>query len=218
MANIHGRKLRNYFRYKDLQIRIIATSLIYMFLIILTTLGVILYPLVTDMFLSDDINTQYQAAQTFIVLMRRLVPAVVIMFSVVFLHQVSLTHRICGPLVNFTNSFRMISKGDLSRKVFLRQGDYLKKECQRINDMIDGLAILISRFRTNHGRLISMLEKARVRAKDLETKRQVGEALEVIRREAQLVTEDLEVFKLKSDSQTSDTDINSETEELDKEP
>ena len=84
MANIHNRKLRNYFRYKDLQIRIIATSLIYMFLIILTTLGVILYPLVTDMFLSDDINTQYQAAQTFIVLMRRLVPAVLIMFSVVF--------------------------------------------------------------------------------------------------------------------------------------
>jgi methyl-accepting chemotaxis protein len=179
-----------------------------MFLIILTTLGVILYPLIIDMFMSDDIDTQYQAAQTFIMLMRRLVPAVVIMFSVVFLHQVSITHRICGPLVNFTNSFRKISEGDLTRKVFLRQGDYLKKECQRINEMIDGLVILVSRFRADHGRLISVLEKAREHAKDLETKKQVGKALEIIRREAQLVTKDLEIFRLENKSQASDTDIN----------
>ena len=216
MASRRDRKLRNYFRYKDLQIRIIATSLIYMFLIILTTLGVILYPLIIDMFLSDDINTQYQAAQTFIMLMRRLVLAVVIMFSVVFLHQVSITHRICGPLINFTNSFRKISEGDLTRKVFLRQGDYLKKECQRINDMIDGLVILVSRFRADHGRLITVLEKARKHAKDLETKKQVGKALEIIRSEAQLVSEDLAVFKLESESQASDKNINFKTKDPDR--
>ncbi len=217
MARRRDRKLRNYFRYKDLQLRIIATSLIYMFLIILTTLSVIVYPLVTDMFLSDDMNIQYQAAQTFIVLMRRLVPAVVIMFAVVFLHQVSVTHRICGPLVNFTNTFKTISKGDLTRKVFLRQGDYLKKECQRINEMIDGLAILVSRFRDDHGKLITLLENAKGRAKDLETKRQVGKALEIIRREAQLVSEDIAVFKLTKESQDSDINIDTETEVLNKE-
>ncbi|MCK4793369.1 MAG: hypothetical protein KAV87_57095 [Desulfobacteraceae bacterium] len=216
MASRRDRKLRNYFRYKDLQIRIIATSLIYMFLIILTTLGVILYPLIIDMFLSDDINTQYQAAQTFITLMRRLVPAVAIMFSVVFLHQVSVTHRICGPLVNFTKSFRKISEGDLTRKVFLRHGDFLKKECQRINEMIDGLVIILSRFRDDHGKLISVLEKAREHAKDLETKKQVGKALEIIRREAQLVSEDLAIFKLESESQASGTDINFKTKDPDK--
>ena len=217
MARRRDRKLRNYFRYKDLQLRIIATSLIYMFLIILTTLSVIVYPLVTDMFLSDDMNIQYQAAQTFIVLMRRLVPAVVSMFAVVFLHQVSVTHRICGPLVNFTNTFKTISKGDLTRKVFLRQGDYLKKECQRINEMIDGLAILVSRFRDDHGKLITLLENAKGRAKDLETKRQVGKALEIIRREAQLVSEDIAVFKLTKESQDSDINIDTETEVLNKE-
>jgi len=43
----------------------------------------------------------------------------------VFIHQLTLTHHICGPLVNFLNTFNKISQGNLARKVQLRFFDDL---------------------------------------------------------------------------------------------
>jgi len=167
-----------------------------MFLVIIITVGVILSPLIYDMFLSQDVGVQYHAAQTFLTLVKRLVPAVMAMFILILLHQVLITHRICGPIVNFTNTFKKIAEGDLTRKVFLRQGDYLKKECEKINEMIDALARLLSRISSDHEKLLSVLEEVMARVDDLDTKIKVEEALKIVKHEAQLVTQDLSLVKL----------------------
>ena len=140
MSHLDNRRLKNLFINKGLQFKIIMTSLVYMFLVMVVTTGAILYPDLYTMFSSQELSAQYQAAQNFLVLAKRIIPSTVILFVLFFIHQLFMTHKICGPLVNFTTTFKKIGDGDLSRRVILRKGDYLKVECEAINGMIEGLS------------------------------------------------------------------------------
>ena len=73
-------------------------------------------------------------------------------------HQILITNRICGPLANFSHTFKRLAEGDLTRKVYLRQRDHLKKECTKINEMIYGLSCILKRLMENHRKLILTLE------------------------------------------------------------
>lgn len=199
MGSRKDRKFRNYLINRDIQLRIISANLLYMAAVVLITMGVALSPLVMDIFFSTDLNVQYQSSQTFLALIQSLIPALLLMLVLIFLHQLMMTHRICGPLVNFNNSFQRISRGDLTRKVFLRQGDYLKDECNRINEMIDGLAALIARFRSNHARLIVELEDTLSRVEDIHTRNEINEVLGLIKNQAAAVHDDLAIFQLSGD-------------------
>lgn len=201
MAELYDRKLKNYIVDWDLQIRMIAHSLIYMFIIAIVTVTLILYPIVCDMIFSEDLDIQYRAAQTFLMVVKRLVPALLVILALYTLHQIIITHRICGPLVNFSQTFRRLAEGDLTRKVYLRQGDYLRKECQKINDMIDGLSVILKRIMTNHQKLISSLEDISSHVQDLDTKEKIVSSLELVKSDARYVTETLAVVKLEEDRQ-----------------
>lgn len=158
MGEQNRRLKKNIFINKGLQFKIIMTSMMYMFMVMIVTTGAILFPLLYDMISSSDLNVQYAAAQTFLLLAKRLMPSMVILFALFFFHQLFITHRICGPLVNFSNTFQRIGNGDLSRRVVLRKGDYLKRECDAINGMIQGLSSHFSRLSSGHADLILALE------------------------------------------------------------
>src|SRR3990172_10079991 len=104
------RKLRNFIINKDLQFRIVAGSFIFMMAAILITLGVAVSPTVRDMF-STDPDLQYLSAQTFILLIKRLLPAVIILLVLHAAHLILITHKILGPLVNFSHSFSDLKQG-----------------------------------------------------------------------------------------------------------
>jgi len=192
----YKRKFRNYLINKNIQFRIVFTNLVYMAIIILITAAVILSPLYRDMFLSHDMDVQYKAAQTFLTLAKRLIPALLLMFFLVFVHQILITHRICGPLVNFSHTFKSIAEGDLTRKVYLRKGDYLREECERINAMIDSLSASIGHIKDDHGKLIKLLEETISRVDDIATKKKIDEALSILKQEANLIGKDLSIFRL----------------------
>ena len=128
MTATNHRKLRNYLLSNSIQLRVILIMLLHMLLVLATTMAVTLSPLVKDMLFSTDLQVQYQAAQRFLEMVRTLIPAVAAIFLLVFLHQVVITHRVCGPLVNFSNTFKRIAEGDLTRTIRLRRGDYLSAE------------------------------------------------------------------------------------------
>ena len=197
---LNKRKLKNYLINKHDQLRIALQTLIYMSLIVLITVAVILYPSMSDIFYSQDLNIQYCASQSFLLLLNRLVPTMVILFIVVFLHQIVITHRIWGPLKNFTNTIERIGKGDFTRKVIIRKGDYLKEECRQINNMVDGLSKLVSNIRTNHHQLISTLEDITIPVEDGNQRKIIEDSLDTVRRKAELLTEDISHFKLEIDS------------------
>lgn len=159
MDDKNRRLKKNLFINKGLQFRIIMTSLVYMFLVMIVTTGSILFPLLYEMLTSSDISAQYSAAQTFLLLARRLMPATLVLFILLFIHQLYITHRICGPLVNFTNTFRSITSGNVPRPVSLRKKDYLKQECAVVNDMIQTLAEHFNRLSADHEHLVRSLEQ-----------------------------------------------------------
>jgi methyl-accepting chemotaxis protein len=194
----YKRKLKNYLINKEIQLKIVITNLVYMVIIIIITLAVLLWPLLNDMFFSNNLDVQYQAAQTFLTLVKRLFPAVGLMFILIFVHQILITHRICGPLVNFTHTFKKIAEGDLTRKIVLRKGDYLSEECEKINTMIDSLSRFIANIRNSHEKLVSLLEEVMAKVKDRDTRIKVEEALDIVRHEALQVKEYLSIFKIRN--------------------
>jgi methyl-accepting chemotaxis protein len=205
MAQKYKRKWINYIVDWDLQFRIISQSLIYMFFIVLITVGVILSPLIYDMVFSTNLDVQYQSAQTFLVLVKRLVPAIIVVLVLFTLHQIIITHKICGPLVNFSHTFKRLAEGDLTRKIYLRQGDYLRRECDKINDMIDGLSGILRRLIEDHKKLILKLEDIMMRVSDIDTKEKIQCSLELLNNEVHYLANSMAVFKLEEDSQLPGT-------------
>lgn len=144
MNSDNKRKLKNYFVDRDLQIRVVAYGMIYMTAVVLITVAVILFPIAREMDWADNLEVRYYAAQTFLFLTTKIIPAAAVIILLYILHLIAITHRICGPLVNFTHAFRRVGEGDLRQRLHIRQGDYLKKECGRINDMIRELSLMIT--------------------------------------------------------------------------
>jgi len=199
MEKQYIRKIRNYIVDGDIQIRIIVLNLFYMSAMAIFIVILIFYPVVYNMF-SEDLEVQYRSAQTFIMIIKQLIPALLVILGLYTLHQIIITHRICGPLVNFTHTFSKLAEGDLTRKVYLRQGDYLKKECQKINEMIDGLSGILKRVMTDHQKLITSLEDAMSHVQDIDTKERIASSLEMLRNDARYVTESLSIVKLRKEN------------------
>jgi methyl-accepting chemotaxis protein len=196
MTMIYKRKLRNYLINKDLQLRLIRNNLFYLLICVIVTVSILLYPLIHDMMFLPDLEGQYRAAQTFLLLVKWLVPAILIVLVLFMGHTIISTHRICGPLVNFTHTFESLAQGDLTRKVYIRKGDYLKRECTRINLMIDGISGIINRLFTNHNQLLATLQSLNEQEKNTEIKEKLETSLKIIRQDGEYVSETLSRFKV----------------------
>jgi methyl-accepting chemotaxis protein len=201
MEKNNKRKFRNYLINKDLQLRVVFNTIIYMLLVILLTVGVVFSPLVGKMIFSDDIETQYRMAQTFLILTKWLLPAIILIVILFVIHHIIVTHRICGPLVNFTHTFKKMGEGDLTRKVYIRHRDYLKKECGEINEMIDGLSTLLGQVNRDQKSLIYEMEALMANVESLDTPEKIKTSLNVIETKARLVSERLSLFTFKEEDE-----------------
>ena len=191
----HQRKKANYLIRREIQIRMIVTNLVYMLLIVTVTFAILLSPLISDMVSSDNIDVQYHAAQTFLTLLKRFVPAAFAMFILIVLHQISFTHRICGPLVNFGYTFQTISEGDLTRKIHLRKGDYLQKECDQINEMQEFISNRMTAALNHSDKLMGILQKLETQVENTESKASIQSVLNSAKQEALMVKKDLSGFR-----------------------
>lgn len=196
MTLTYKRNLRNYLINKDLQLRLIRNNLFYLLLCVIATVSILLYPLIHEMMFVQDLESQYRAAQTFLLLVKWLIPAVVIVLILFMGHTIIITHRICGPLVNFTHAFDRVAQGDLTGKVYIRKGDYLTSECNRINFMIDGISGIINRLFTNHNKLLATLQSLNEQTKDTLTKEKLESSLKIIRQDVEHTSDTLSRFKV----------------------
>jgi len=196
MTLTYKRKLSNYLINKDLQLRLIRNNLFYLLLCVIATVSILLYPLIYEMMFLPDLESQYRAAQTFLLLVKWLIPAIVMVLIFFMGHTIIITHRICGPLVNFTHAFDRVAQGDLTGKVYIRKGDYLKSECNRINLMIDGIAGIINRLFTNHNQLLATLQSLNEQANDTLTKEKLESSLKIIRQDVDYASDTLSRFKV----------------------
>jgi methyl-accepting chemotaxis protein len=201
MYNDNKRQFKNYLINKDLQLRVVLNTIIYMLLVILLTAGVVFSPLVGKMLFSDDIETQYRMAQTYLILVKWLLPAIILIVVLFVIHHIIVTHRICGPLVNFAHTFKKMGQGDLTRKVYIRHRDYLKKECSEINGMIDGLSKLLSQVSRDQKNLIDEMEGLMANIESLDTPEKIRTSLTVIDGKARVVSDRLALFTFEEENE-----------------
>jgi methyl-accepting chemotaxis protein len=156
----YRRKFRSYFINKKIQLRLAISNLMYMILVVSVVILTVLAPFYLDIFEPSELCRQYLSAKIFLVLLERLVIAVGVLLLVAFIHQIALSHKFCGPLVNFVNSFKKLSTGDLTRRIYLRRYDFLKDEARHLNEMIEGLSNMIVDIKKENKKLVSSLEEA----------------------------------------------------------
>jgi hypothetical protein len=133
------RRFKNFMIRKDVQLPIIATNLAFLGLVCAVLIAVLLSPLYHDMLSAEDLWVQHVSGNLFLILLQRIALAMLLILILATAHQVILSHRFCGPLVNFGHTFAKMVKGDFSRKVHLRKNDFLKAEASQVNAIIDRL-------------------------------------------------------------------------------
>lgn len=158
-AKKKARKLQNFIIARDIQLRIVITNFLYLCLITLVLVLAVLSPYFYDIFNDNELWVQYLSAKTFLVLLDRLVIALPLIFLISFFHFIILTHRFCGPMINIKNTLQEVSRGNFTRKVFLRKKDFLKEEAATINHMIDQLSGYFEGIREHNDALLVMLEE-----------------------------------------------------------
>ncbi len=79
-------------------------------------------------------------------------------FILTFIPLIWVTHRIFGPLINFSNIFKKVSEGDLTPRIYLRRGDLLKSEALLANEMIQSISKSIYDIKKQNNLLIMELE------------------------------------------------------------
>ena len=126
------------------QLIVVIISTVYFFLSVVGTLSVIIAPVYSDIFQSSDAIAQREAAKVFILLSEKLGIALSAIFFLGIIPLIWGTHKFFGPLINFSNIFKRVAGGDLTARIFLRRGDFLKPEARLANEMIQSLAMTIS--------------------------------------------------------------------------
>jgi methyl-accepting chemotaxis protein len=145
--NKNKRKWRNFLIRNDIQLRLAMHNLIFIVFVIGVVTVTALAPLYVGFQNSDNLWSQYFSATFFVVIIERLSIASIGILIFGLLYHIIITHRLCGSLVNFGQTFHRIAQGDLSRKIHLRRKDFLKREANQVNHMIDVLSINISELK-----------------------------------------------------------------------
>jgi methyl-accepting chemotaxis protein len=118
----------------------VVTTLLYFACLLLTLYAVVFLPMALPLYDSSVSWEQHaHIATQFLELNGRIWPWLIITFLVVLLHSIYFMHRIAGPLYRFTALFRSIGTGQLHQRARLRKHDYLHREAQAFNSMLDYL-------------------------------------------------------------------------------
>ena len=160
----NGRKLRNFLINNEVQIRVISHGVLYMIAAVAFTTTLLLHRQIRDLLFlpgaATDSAERFLSAQIFLTVTEYLVPGILLLTFLYILHLLVLTHRLCGPVVNFTKTFRALAQGDLTARVRLRRKDYLKPESQVFNEMAEGIAGRIETAKRIDSQIIGKLDQA----------------------------------------------------------
>ena len=126
---------------RSLQYRVLAIIISYSLVIVLFLAVCLFVPDILSMS-NEELSWELRAAaaEKLITLHSRVWPAIIAMVCVLGIHSVRIFHRLIGPLYRFRWAFAEIAQGALNFRVQIRKNDYLHRENESLNEMIDALA------------------------------------------------------------------------------
>lgn len=156
------RKIRNLLINLRVQNRVIVVNLLFMMLVMVLTFAIIYTHLVESEISSSGI-LNFPLGSLEVSLSLKLIFLYLLLFitfilSIIF--QLYMTHRVCGPLVNFCNAYKKIACGDFLRRVHLRKDDLLQEEAEEFNEMVFRISELVNELKSENDRLNSAVEDA----------------------------------------------------------
>jgi methyl-accepting chemotaxis protein len=123
-----------------LQYRLLGVSLLYFFGVVGLIAGALFIPIILELnsgsLASPDVQ---EAAHQFLMFHTKLWLPALLLVCLLSLHTIVVSHRIVGPLYRFRRELKKIGDGNLFVHVKLRKNDYLTKESDAINKMVDAL-------------------------------------------------------------------------------
>lgn len=166
----------------------VITTLLYFACLLLTLYAVVFLPMALPLY-DPSVSWEQRAeiATQFLELNNRIWPWLIITFLVLLLHSVYFMHRIAGPLYRFTALFRSIGTGQLHQRARLRKHDYLHREAQAFNSMLD--------YFENRTRAINLQSTLVIQAYETVARRIHEQASGQITPSLQMLDEEMRRFK-----------------------
>jgi methyl-accepting chemotaxis protein len=124
----------------DAQYRLLAFNLIYFFCTLAVIAAVLFIPLMIQLKSGElSLLEKQEVANHLLSLHAKLWPALFALFVFLTIHSIFVSHRIWGALFRFRKVFKSVSEGDLSVRAMIRKNDYLWKEADLLNHMVENL-------------------------------------------------------------------------------
>jgi methyl-accepting chemotaxis protein len=122
------------------QFAFLVIVLIYI-MIIVGTLALSLFLPDVIMLSDDSLSPEIKgvAAEKMLLLHSRVWPGIITIVIIIGIHWFHIFHRIVGPLFRFNKAYEQIGNGDLSIRIQLRRKDYMHREKDNLNRMIEEL-------------------------------------------------------------------------------
>jgi methyl-accepting chemotaxis protein len=122
-----------------LQFTLLGVSVVHLVLIVSAFVVAIFAPAFLALYRETSAELSLEAANEFLSLHKRIWPAAALALLLIAHHSVHVSHRIAGPLYRFRKVFESMAQGDLTQRAGVRTKDYLGRDAEAINEMIDGL-------------------------------------------------------------------------------
>jgi methyl-accepting chemotaxis protein len=144
---------------RRLQFRLLMYNGVYFLIITVAIWAGLFLPLALDLSNPDlNISQQGEVAGKILYLHSRLGPILLIVFLILAIHSVLISHRIAGPLYRFKATFNQVAQGDLSKVVAIRKGDLLVNEQTKIEEMIGTLISMLKNIKKEHAAMEKALQ------------------------------------------------------------
>lgn len=122
------------------QYRLLGLNLLYFFTILMMTAAMIFVPMMMKLESTTISPAELQQVATLILTLHTWFwPVIIVVFVLLALHSVRVSHRIAGALYRFQAVFAEVADGNLSVRATLRKKDYLTKEAAALTRMIVSL-------------------------------------------------------------------------------
>jgi len=131
-----------------LQVRLLLVMLAHAVLVMATLVVVIFLPLILRLE-SETLSPgeQYRTASQFVTLNSWIWFPLIVVFAMMGVLSMVVTHRIAGPLIRFRRVFEAVRAGDLTVRANIRRFDYLQTEARILSEMVVGLRERVTALR-----------------------------------------------------------------------
>ena len=149
------------------QWRILGVYLIHFGVIVVVVLGALYAPLLMRLENSSlSAMQRLEVTNQILGLTQQLVPASWLIFGLLAIHSAIVSHRIAGPIYRIRRILKAASEGDFSNRLNLRKHDYLLREADAVNVLMESLNASKSEVEEKHAGVDAALRSLKATMSD----------------------------------------------------